>query len=78
MEITKVDNGFIVKGDEFKEDPHPVNISVFQYKDGGDVGVLEAAQEMLWFIIDHFGLGGNRYDEKRLVVKFEKGDKYEG
>jgi len=76
MEITQVNNGFIVRvleGDGFDLEKKG---TVFQFKDS-DFGVIEAAEEMLWFIIDYFGLSGSRYDEKRLVVRFEKGDKYE-
>lgn len=67
--ITKVDNGFILKG----EDCHAV------YEEGeGEFGEIEAGVKMLWSVIEHFGIGGSRHDAKRLRVIIEPGDKHVG
>ena len=78
IDILQVDNGFIVNYLDYEtESDEPVERAlVFEYKDS-TYGMIEAAEEMLWFIIEQLGLGGSRYDEKRLRVGFEKGDKYE-
>lgn len=69
LTITKVDNGFVLNG----EDYHAV------CEEGeGEFGEIEAGGKMLWSVIEHFGMGGSRHDAKRLRVIIEPGDKYVG
>ena len=65
--MQKADNGFIVKFDEL-EGSH-----TYVYK-----STHEGVMEMLQDVVDDIGYRGTRYDEKRVVVRLEPGDKYEG
>lgn len=74
LQIMRGDNGF--KLDWWLED------------DNGDIGHTEVIQDdeddemksgeqLLWFVIDHFNLGGSKFDKKRLAIKRVRGDHYE-
>ena len=94
MEIIHKDNGYLIryadggeiieedviqdsKSDELKSGVHIFlrECDVIQDSKSDE---LKSGEELLWAVIDHFCLGGSRYDKERLVIKREPGDKYEG
>lgn len=76
MKIIKVQNGFICKWYEpsgFDGDDLLKKQLVFEDKeDEGEYSELYSGEEMLWFLIEHFGLFGSKYDKKRLRVNIEE------
>ena len=77
--IERVANGFIftdTEKDKFGEVMHTER-QVFADDDACDKPEAEAAYNLLWTLIETLGVGGNRYDPKRLKIVWEAGDKYE-
>ncbi len=74
MRIDRHKNGFILSysaietGAPYEEDVIGDN----------EADKLEAGETLLWQVLEHFNLGGGRYDKERLVIRREPGDKYEG
>lgn len=66
IEITKVGHGFLIKDNNG-------NRTVIEEKEGNEIA---AAEELLWWIIDFFNLRGNKYDQERLAIIRETGNKY--
>jgi len=60
--ITKVDNGYILEGND--------STSVIEDKDFDDKGVF-TGQDLLFFVRDYFGLHGSKHDKLRLSVIIE-------
>lgn len=63
LTIEKVDNGFIVCGDELHE--------VYSDKYDEDLE-LKTLQSMLYSILEHFGYYGSKHDHERLFIRIEK------
>ncbi len=78
LKITRVDNGYTLEsvGDEPNEEGcyHTTTEVVQDSEDDA----LKSGEQLLWNIIEFFGLAGSRHDRERLVVERQKGDKYEG
>ncbi len=74
IHIVRVSNGFIITT-PFDDDGSSDNKVVIAENEDDE---LSAGQELLWNIMDYFGLGGSRHDAQRLTITREKGDKYEG
>ncbi len=74
LRIDRVSNGFILTmpGEEFE------TATVTEVIAESETDELSAGQELLWNIMDYFGLCGSRHDAQRLTITREKGDKYEG
>jgi hypothetical protein len=69
LRIEKVENGFIAS---YRLDEETtLNKEVFQ-DDGTDD--LKSGEEMLWFVLDHFGIGGSKHDPERIRIVREKRD----
>lgn len=67
IEITRVENGFLIKDNGESR-------TVVEEKAGDE---LEAAEQLLWHVLEFFNLEGkSRYDRERLVVVRQVGDKY--
>jgi len=65
-----VANGFTVTDDEGR-------VTVFEDNhDGPQEDDPENTRNLLCHVMDYFGLAGTRYDEKKVWVKIEPGDKY--
>jgi hypothetical protein len=70
--ILRADNGYIVSEDN--SDIQGVsNIVVFDVESQGK----HAVADMLWHILNTLGEGGSRYDQERIYITIEPGDKYE-
>ena len=76
--ITNAVNGFIVSYNTSLEDgDNDVIRTKRKVFENIDEGELEAMENVLWFLIEHFGKSGSRYDKERLKIVREPGDKYE-
>lgn len=62
IKIETARNGFIVTTEEGRD--------IFE-------DTLEGFQELLYVLVGELGYAGSRYDEKRICVRLEPGDKYE-
>lgn len=71
LKITKVKNGFIVEHHESTSDGYIKEQLVFEESDHDDFSELIAAEDMLYYIIEHFGLYGSKHDKKRLRVTID-------
>ncbi len=74
IHIVRASNGFILTMPV--DDEEAVNNKVVIAESEDDE--LSSGQELLWNIMDYFGLCGSRHDAQRLTITREKGDKYEG
>ncbi len=74
IRIIRVRNGFVLESPN-EDDSSDIYKTVIEEKEDDE---LSAGQELLWDIMDCFGLGGSRHDAQRLTITREKGDKYEG
>lgn len=66
IKIVRTYNGFIIKDNNGK-------IAVIEDNDNDE---LSSGENLLWEIINFFGLMGSRYDEERLSVIRVVGNKY--
>ena len=82
LEIKRVSDGFIIRhrneGFEDYEETPGVVPTIESVVSDSDLDELSSGQELLWRVMDYFGLGGDRYDKERLTITRERGDKYEG
>lgn len=69
--ITTAQNGWIVKDTD--GDFERVYCFLYDSIAGGDV---EAFSSLLWHLTDTLGMGGSRYDEKRIYISVKPGDKH--
>lgn len=69
VEVERVSNGFIVRN--LTEDDE--NVIVFS--DDRETPV-EAAQSMLYELVEIFGVNPSRYAAQRINIRIEPGDKY--
>ena len=69
--ITTAHNGWVVKD----TDGDFERVYCFSYDSiaGGDV---EAFSSLLWHLTDTLGMGGSRYDAKRIYIEVKPGDKH--
>ena len=75
VQIVRVRNGYVCKyPDENGEGESHLETEVFSYDETDE---LKSGEELLWWIINHFGISGSRYDAERLTITREPGDKYE-
>ena len=70
--VERVDNGYVVylSGD----DPNSGSIAVCENDDDDE---LKSFESVLWELMEHFGVVGNRHDKERLSIVRVPGDKYE-
>ena len=66
IKISKVSNGYTLQplGEDYKDD----GITVYQQNDSNEFGELGAMFEVLYEVIQYFGVYGSKHDEKRLRV----------
>jgi hypothetical protein len=75
LTITRADNGFTLEWEEENEDggPYPT-MEVIQDDEDDE---MKSGEELLWWVMSHFDLGGSKFDKKRLNVNRVRGDHYE-
>jgi hypothetical protein len=80
LTIDRAGNGYILTVTEKDEFGEVVKTAKYVYTDddGSCNPQADAAYGLLWNIVDELGVGGSRYDPKRLRVVWEAGDKHEG
>jgi hypothetical protein len=71
LTITRANNGFILEFDDDEKFPVAETIQ----DDESDE--MKSGEQLLWFVIEHFDLGGSKFDKKRLSIKRVRGDHYE-
>lgn len=64
--ITKINNGYIVT---YKDENEKLQMEVFEEYSDDD---LMATEKMLWYLLEHFDMYGNKHDAERLRVIREK------
>jgi len=74
LEIIRVANGFIIT--DLQEGEQTVYEDVDDYTSADEP--INAMESLLWFIIEHFGMGGSSHSKERLRVIREPGERYEG
>jgi hypothetical protein len=77
--IDRVDNGYICTWQEEIEEGGGRRIvpmkKVFQDGDETDYNPgLQSIYEMLWFIVEQFGMIGSKHDSKRIMIYISKKD----
>jgi len=75
VEITRIRNGYVCKyPDAYNDGPEHLETEVFSDSDDDE---LKSGEDLLWWIIEHFNLGGSKWDKERLRVTREPGSDYE-
>ena len=74
LTITRNSNGFRLNWNEDAEDGTLIAQEEVIQDDEGDE--LKSGEELLWWVMDYFGLGGSRHDKERLTITRKRGDKY--
>jgi hypothetical protein len=72
LNIVRTANGYIAAGVD-----EPGAVFVFEEPEDVDTDPDTMAR-LLWHVIEYFSAAGSRHDAKRVRVKVEPGDKYEG
>jgi len=73
VEITRVGNGYVCRfPDQEAEEPRWETEVVADM----DEDPLKAGEELLWWIMNYFSLGGSKHDAERLTIRREPGDKH--
>ena len=70
LKITKVDNGYIAEySDAVDEDGEIIGHRLVFPELDTENGELEAMQNLLWFVMEHFAIYGSDHDRYRLQVE---------
>jgi len=68
LEIRKAENGFVVKWwEELENDKWNELVRVFE-ETGEDEDELDAAEALLYFVLEHFDLRGSKHDQRRITI----------
>jgi len=73
FEIRHALNGVILRVNH--DDGEPADEIVYQEQEGGEIA---AFAEFLDLLLTHYGPQSSRYSAKRISIRTEQGDKYEG
>jgi len=76
--IEKVDNGFLCYNRNTTEEGGQVKFVIKERNDITENDDVEATQELLYSIVEYFGIGGSKHDARRISIGIEPGDKYLG
>jgi len=71
LHIIRGNNGYRFNWTEETEDG---KVKEEAYIQDDMVDTLKSGQELLWFVLHHFGLSGSKHDPERLRVVREKRD----
>jgi hypothetical protein len=74
VEITRVQNGFVCRYPQSNEVREYFETTVFSDDDADEI---KSAEELIYWLINYFGIGGSRYDAARLTIERVPGDKHE-
>ena len=75
LEIVKVHNGYILRGKCDADDVPFVEVIEETEEERGN---LAAMSELLWFVMEYFGVFNSHHDEWMLDVKIKKHPEYSG
>lgn len=67
IEVNKVDNGYTVSFWEDEDDFAAKTQLVFE-EDDGEHGEIECFKRLLWYIRDHYGMTGSKYDKNQIRI----------
>ena len=73
LEISRGENGYKCRYDEEIEDGEVIYREEYIQDDEGDE--LKSGEELLWYVLEYFGLGGSKHDPERLRIIREKKEK---
>ena len=73
--INRVGNGFRRNWEEEGEDEMTLHQEEVIQDDEQDE--LHAGEELLWWVMNYFDLGGSKFDKERLGIVRRRGEKYE-
>jgi len=73
--INRAGNGFRMNWEEEGEDGMTLHQEEVIQDDEQDE--LHAGEELLWWVMNYFDLGGSKFDKKRLGIARRQGEKYE-
>ncbi len=79
--ITSIVNGYLLTYENEHDVIEETAIVALPLKDcGQDEKVQEAllARDLLYAVVEHFCLAGDKYDQRRVKVCLVKGDRFEG
>jgi len=74
VEITRIRNGYVCKYPDFTGERNYLETAVFSDDEADE---LKSGETLLWWIIEHFNLGGSKWDKERLRITREPGGDYE-
>jgi hypothetical protein len=75
LKIIRGENGYLLEHDDEYEDGTPRK--VFEVIQDDENDEMRSGEQLLWFVMEHFDLGGSKFDKKRLAIKRVRGDHYE-
>jgi len=79
--ITSISNGFLLTYENDYGVVEEMAITEPSFKEAGydeDVQKALLAKTLLYAVVEHFDLHGDKYDQRRVKVCLDKGTKYEG
>jgi hypothetical protein len=74
IEITRGENGYKLS---YREDVDDERYWVWkeEYIQDDDVDELKSGEELLWWLVEYFSLGGSKHDPERIrIVREKKGE----
>lgn len=75
LKITRGENGYLLEHDDEYDDGEPRK--TFDVIQDDEDDEMNSGEGLLWYIMEHFDLGGSKFDKKRLAIKRVRGDHYE-
>lgn len=79
LTITRCDNGFEISyWEDFEDEREPEKHRLVFESQDGDFGEETACVNMLFEIVELFGLTGNKHDAKRIIIKLEDQNDFTG
>ena len=75
VRINRAGNGFRMNWEEEGEDGMTLHQEEVIQDDEQDE--LHAGEELLWWVMNYFDLGGSKFDKERLGIARRQGEKYE-
>lgn len=72
LTIIRAQNGFILRSQEEIEDGRYRQNDIIVEETEVQGGDVEAVQQMLYEVLNYFGLGGSKHDKERIRIEIEK------
>jgi len=74
--IEKVDNGYYCYNRNTVEEGGKVSFVIKEREDIEQNDDVEATRDLLWAIVEYFGISGSKFDKETINISIEPGHKY--